>query len=269
MKIVVTGASGLLGSRLLHILSKKHNVIGTYFKNKQNNSIKLDLNNASDTYNTISAINPDIVIHCAYKTENPEQNVYNMTKNIYTASKNISAKFVFLSTDLVFDGEQGNYAETSIPTPITEYGKWKYKAEGLIDTNPDIIVRTSLIYSRHTAASHEKFIIRNLKNNEKVPLFYDSFRCPILDDDLSLCIAKLIDIDFSGIMHIAGPQKISRYDFALFLAKWRNYDTRLFDPISVTHSKNHIPKDCSLNITKFTKTCGIMPRSVTEVFNNV
>ena len=140
MKIVITGSTGLLGSKLVQKLSNDNQLYPIYNTNPSNhaNSLKLNINNVNEVTKAISDIKPDVLIHCAAMThvDQCEQNPdiadkinHQGTVNIINSVKKTGSHLLFVSTDYVFDGEKGDYIETDIAHPINVYGKTKLDAE--------------------------------------------------------------------------------------------------------------------------------------------
>lgn len=267
MKVLVTGISGILGSALAEI---DRNIIGTYNKNKpniENKSIFLDITDIDKVLMELIKEKPDIVIHTAaltdvdycedHKEEAFSTNVIG-TKNILEACKKIDAKIVFMSTDFVFDGLKGLYKETDLVNPISYYSKTKVECENIVRAYKNhIIVRTGVIYGKGTK-KFVNFVIDSLKNKQKIKVVLDHFNSPTLNFDLAKAILKLLNKNFIGTIHLAGSERISRYDFALNIAYVFGLDNNLIVPIKSSDfdQKARRPKDSSLNVEK-AKNLGI------------
>ena len=139
MKIFIIGASGLVGSNCLYYFNKNNwNCVGTHFSYQAANTVYFDTLNLHnhDNYD-IEAFQPDVIVHCGalthvdycehHEAESYEKTVHS-TKNIIELSKKINAKLVFISTDYIFDGENGPYDEDAKPNALSLYGKHKLEA---------------------------------------------------------------------------------------------------------------------------------------------
>lgn len=285
-KILITGISGLLGGNFGRLFSKKYEITGTFnsfnpisdkykqfFRGYKNiDLIQHDLKNEEKTGNILRKISPDILLHTAGITdniysENHPFECFNTNvkpiKNIALLCKKIGTKLVYISSDLVFDGRVGNYNEEDKLNPISNYGRSKMMAEKIIIDNIQtaIIIRTSLIYGfspKGNRSENEKLYNR-AKSGEKISLFSNEYRCPIWVNDLSTAIYLLLQKKVEGIFHVAGPEKISRYDFGCSILNRIGYSNIKPSKASIEDYKgspNRAP-DLSLNINKLLNTISI------------
>jgi len=265
MKILITGVSGQLGGELYKI--SEYENYGTYLsnlpKNIGKNMNKVDIAKFDDIFNFIKRIKPDWVIHCAALRnvdlceENKElawkSNVIG-TENIVGACKKFGVKMVYVSTDYVFDGNNGAYKEEDIPNPVNFYGKTKIIGEWLVrNVEYFLIVRPSMIIS-NTPGNYVDFTINGLKNGG-ISGATDIKSSPTLVSELAEAVITAIEKDLSGIYHMAGDEMVSRYDFMRMVAKNFGYDSDLVKPTTSVELKFKAkrPKDTSLDITKSKK----------------
>jgi dTDP-4-dehydrorhamnose reductase len=269
MKILITGASGLYGSKLAEIaISKKHQVYAIHNQHTTAYGIPIgiDISNKDKIDAELKRVQPEIVVHAASLTDvdkcelNKElawkTNVEG-TRNITQAAKNNSAYFLYISTDYVFDGEKGNYKETDLPSPINYYGYTKLKAEEYIKKNAGeyCIVRTSVIYGANPAAGKINFalwLLKKLENKEQTKIFIDQWNSPTLNSSLVEMTLEIAERQLTGLYHLSGATRISRYEFATSLAKTFNLDANLLVPTvsSQLSFPAKRPKDSSLNTNK-------------------
>ena len=218
MKILVTGANGMLGQDLCPILEDEgHEVIETDIHN-------LDITNEQEVIETFLDIEPDIVIHCAAYT-----NVDEAEKDIETARKinvlgteniaKISAKLdiamVYISTDYVFDGNNTKpYLPTDITNPQNNYGLTKLEGEKAVQKHCKkyFIVRTSWLYGIYGKNFVETML--SLKDKPELKVVDDQIGCPTWTIELSNGISKIIETEDYGIYHICGSGQTSWYNFA-------------------------------------------------------
>jgi len=131
-------------------------------------------------------------------------------RNVAAAAARAGARLIHVSTDLVFDGEHGApYREEDEPRPISAYGRAKLEAERLVD---GLIVRTSLLYGKDEPGPQER-----LATDPKATFYVDEIRCPTRVDELAGALLELAGADVSGVLHVAGPEAVSRLEFARFL----------------------------------------------------
>lgn len=227
--MAIIGASGFIGRSLHKQLAKKYTVTGTCYPREISGLYFLDITQATEVNKFIHKTSPDIVIHLAAITDLDlcERNKKLATdthvlgtQNLVNTCQNKSIKFVYFSTDNVFDGKKGNYNEKDIPNPINVYGKTKLAGEQEVQKLKNaIILRTSMPFG---IESNGKFIngtIEKLKNKQLVTAFTDMIRSPTEMSDLTQAVHTLIESDFSGIIHCVGSSKLSMYDAALEIAE--------------------------------------------------
>jgi len=260
-KILIIGASGFLGNKLIEVFSKEFEVLGTYNSKKKEKLIQLDISNEAQVKETIEKINPDIIMLTAAETNVDlcETNVQHAEKVNIKGVENVTKccgniKLVYYSTDSVFDGEKGNYVETDVPNTVNFYGKTKLMAEEAVKKlNNFLILRTCMLYSDQSESP--KFInwlIRNLNENKKVNVVIDLFATPTLIDDLATASLELIRKDRTGIYHVAGATALSCYDMATTVAEVFGFDKSLINPVKDIELKRAAkrPKFSTLNISK-------------------
>lgn len=270
MKILITGANGLLGSNLCSIYSKNNEVIATSntkptFSNCFN--YKLDITKPEELI-LIEKIKPYLIIHCAalvnvdYCEEHPEEaELVNTigTKNIALAAKKSGSYLIHISTDAIFDGQKGDYSEIDKPNPINIYARTKLEAEKEVQSIGDnyALVRTN-IYGwnrKKNQKSLAEWMLDKLESREKMPAFKDVLYSPILVNNLAEAILELYGMRFNGIINIAGSESCSKLAFAYRLSEVFGLDKKLILPASVDELKLKAKrsKNMSLNVEKAQK----------------
>ena len=238
MKVLITGANGLLGQHLTKLLlDKNYQVIATSrggsrlpFEPSGNYTYySMDIANAFDTYAVMNREKPDVVVHAAAMTNvdecelQPEQcdriNVQG-TAQILTDAESFSSHFIFISTDFVFDGEQGNYSEDDETLPISLYGFTKLQAESMVQTSdlPFAIVRTCLVYGnllKGTRSNIVSWVKDSLEQGKTIQVVSDQVRTPTYVGDLAKGIALIIEKKATGFYHISGKDWLTPYDIAI------------------------------------------------------
>jgi len=268
-KILITGASGFLGYHLLRSsYAKGFDVFGLYNSGtisfEYSTNLQVDLRNYIDMGNIIDDIEPDIVIHAAALTDanlcqnnkelSFELNV-EVTRNLAGICCDYQMPFVFTSTDLVFDGTKGNYNEEDTPNPLMVYGEHKLLAEQEVERvySSALIARCPLMFGALEASSKNYFsnFIKNLREGKSNKLFYDEYRSVCGGKSIAEGILHLCE-EVSGIVHLAGAERVSRYDLGVAIADAFRLDKSLWESCSQKDIQMSAPRpaDVSLNIQK-------------------
>jgi dTDP-4-dehydrorhamnose reductase len=155
----------------------------------------------------------DAVVHTAYRHGGPDEWSTNVDGSAVVAAAASACRLVHLSSDLVFDGARGRYAENDEPAPVNDYGRSKAEAERRVAAiHPGAtIARTSLIYGGDEPGPQERLA------HEGSRFFVDEIRSPVQVGDLAEAVLELLGIDLAGPLHLGGADDVSRYDFALLL----------------------------------------------------
>lgn len=268
MKILVTGASGLLGHKLVQLaINKGHEVYPTYNEHMISFGvpIKLDLASSDKLYKTILQLKPNAIIHAAAYTDVDGCEVnkklawkinVEATKNIARASANIKAHMIYVSTDYVFDGEKGLYSEEDMPNTINYYGYTKLMGEEFVkEYCPKYcIARTSVIYgwAYTNKLNFATWIINSLTKGKDIKIVTDQYVSPTLNINLAEMLLEIAESEITGLFHAAGATRISRYTFAQKLAEIFDLDQGLIKEAKSEEMpwKAKRPKDSSLSVKK-------------------
>lgn len=258
MKILITGANGLLGQHLVKLLidTTAHDIIATgrgssripFPSSPGLNYFPLDITNGIDVISFTEQHHPDVIIHTAAITQVDEceseqvacwdTNV-TATRFLVSAAENINAFFVYISTDFVFDGLDGPYTESAIPGPINYYGSSKLAAEKSVMESGLrwCIVRTVLVYGNIFTGSRNNIISwvrENLEKGKKIKVVSDQWRTPTYVEDLAKGVLLAIDKNATGIFHISGEEMLSPYDMAIVTAEWLDLDKSLIEKVDAS-----------------------------------
>lgn len=231
MKVLLVGASGVLGRGLYNdMILKKFNVLGTYCKHSYDGLFHLDLRDKRSINRVFKFFKPEFIVSTGGLTDvdycetHPKfaQDINVLgTLNLINKAKELKTGFLFISTDYVFDGENGPYRERDKTHPINKYGKTKLDAERLIERNLKdfLIIRTSQLYGYDSKKRNfATKIIHMLQHNKKIYAADDFYSTPTYVGNLSLAIIELIEKKKRGIFHIAGADFISRFDYVNMIA---------------------------------------------------
>lgn len=280
-KLLLTGASGFLGYHLMRVASGRWEIYGlTHLKEFDftgATSIKCDITNYIKLGNYIEDIEPDAVIHTAaisdanfcqqHKELSYLLNV-EATGNLAGICCDYNIPFAFTSTDLVFDGTKGMYTEEDKPNPINTYGEQKAMAEEkVLKIYPGAtIFRLPLMfgYPQASASNYLQKFLLQIKNGEGVTLFTDEYRSIAGAKSISRGILQLFE-ETSGILHLAGTEKLSRYDFGMQVVKIFHVPSAGIKACSQKEIKMAAPRpaDVSLDISRAVQM-GYSPLTVRE-----
>jgi len=271
MKILLTGANGLLGQANTAIFTRESDfeIIQTSFEEKAyidfgNPYEQLDITIKEDVKRVVDFYSPDVVVNCAAYTEvdkcETERELswkinVDGVKNLIIAAKKNNCKIVHYSTDYVFDGRNGPYTEESIPNPVSFYGREKLASENALYTS-DInyaIIRTLVLYGNgvNIKQNFVLWLIQKLKNNEPVNIVTDQISNVTMIDDLAFGSLKIIEKDLKGIYNIAGSDILSRYEFAMKVCEVFDFNKALVNPLITASLSQAAPRPLKSGLTTY------------------
>lgn len=251
-KLLLVGASGLLGSEIIAQAPSGSSIEGTYNPKVDGREIStfhsLDITSKDEVERIFDKLRPDFVIlaaalssleGCERSPELAQKVNVGGTENVAVCCKKSGARLMFISSVYVFDGEKGGrYTEEDAPRPLSVYARTKVEAEGIITSLlPDpVIVRPAVLYGWTPETQRGNFvtmIIRRLRSNEPVNVFMDQYTSPTFSGDLAQAILELSEKDFSGILNVSGPDCITRSECGSIIAEIFNLDKTLLKPVSL------------------------------------
>ena len=268
---LITGATGQLGGHILRQLSlgSDDQEILAISRSPLNADFPasriINLTEKDKLANCIAQYKPTHIIHTGAITAvneaftNPELakeiNV-NATRIIAESRNPQDCRMVFTSTDMVFDGTSPPYREDSSPAPLSQYGNSKLMAEQSLNDMPNTLtIRLPLMYgfaatSRSTTFANQ---IQCLKEGKILNLFTDEFRTPIWLTDAAAALIALAQSDITGILHLGGPQRLSRFDVLTECARILGVQSTAFVEVSrlSIESSEPRPEDLSLDSSRF------------------
>ena len=269
MRILITGASGLLGSNLVLAASDAgHHVMATSRSRPvQLNDVEWRAADVSDPEKAgalLAEMQPDGVIHCAAATDvdrcedNPDWAFAlnrDVARHIAVAAREVGAALVHISTDAVFEGGPGPHAETDEACPINVYGESKLAGEQAVaEVDPQAaIIRTNFYgWSPPGRSSLAEWFLENLRQGKPRPGFTDIVISPLLVNQLAGLLLSVLVAGLSGIYHIASHDAISKYELGVRLAKVFQFEASLIHPVDSEQAglRAARPKDLSLRVGK-------------------
>lgn len=272
--MLVTGGSGYLGRWITSLAASSWDVTATFLTRPSRTPKvqwrRLDVRDQPAVSALIDGLRPRAIIHTAalnpgQGTEFEPVNAAG-TRHVARAAAAVGARLIHVSTDVLFDGQRGSYTEEDAPSPITPYGRSKALAEEAVHASgaDAVVVRTSLLYgpaagTRHSSAGVQdwrrwdrqtRWIVDDLRAGKPVRLFTDELRCPVWVESLASALVELADHRYRGILHLAGPQVLSRYAFGVRLARFHSIDPGGIIPTESRDSGLIRPLDCTLDSSR-------------------
>jgi len=287
-KILITGANGLLGQKLVSLLSIQENVhlIATAsgacrFSIPENVTYQnLDVTNVEDCIFLMDKFQPEALIHAAAmtqvdacETERELCHSINVTgvQNLIQAIGDRNTHFVHISTDFIYQGDEEEYFEDSKVNPLSYYGESKWKSEQLFEKVkfPYSILRTVLVYGVLEDLSRSNIVLwakGALEKGQEINVVDDQYRCPTLAEDLAFACLQVVEKKATGVYHVSGKDFLSILELVFEIADYWSLDKSLINSI-VTSSLNQPakrPAKTKLNINKAIQQFNYQPKSFRE-----
>ena len=248
----------------------------------------MDVTGKNDVSKLIRDVKPDLVIdthalsnvdYCELHPEDAWKINVEGTKNVAESCKVNGCKYIFISTDYVYDGyKTTTYSEKDKPHPINYYGRTKFIAEKVIEAlDMDyIIARTAVLFGASDSFDKLPFpswVIQQLKLKNKIKVVMDQYSNPTLVDNLGEFLLSLYEKDRSGVFNISGKDNISRFEFSKMLAKEFDLDEKLIEPITTAELNQPAkrPQKVALNVSKAEKSSRVQTLGLEEaikIFKN-
>jgi dTDP-4-dehydrorhamnose reductase len=281
MRILVTGSNGLLGQKLVELISTRNEHLIATAKSKlvidlpRGEFHPLDITNRSEVAKVIQEAKPDVVINTAAMTQvdqcETEQDkcwLNNVTavENLVHACEQTKTHFIQVSTDFIFDGTYGPLDETAKPNPISFYGKSKLAAEEAVQkSNTDwAILRTVLVYGVTNDMSRSNIVLwvkKSLEEGKTINVVNDQWRTPTLAEDLAMGCYLAATKKVKGIYNISGDNMMTPYDIAIKTADFFGLDKSLIKQTDSTQFKQPAarPPKTGFIIDKAKRELGYQP----------
>jgi dTDP-4-dehydrorhamnose reductase len=250
-RLLVTGGTGYLGGELL----RRAPAVGTWFTREPpagGDWVQLDVRDSIAVRRELERLRPAAVIHTAYRQDD-RATTLDGAAAVAGAAATVGARLVHVSSDVIFDGSKpGPYTEEDPPSPITDYGRAKAEAERAVRAaHPGgLVVRTSLIYGGPEPSRHERVACEAAQGGGDMAFFEDELRSPVLVADLASALLELAGRDETGILHVAGRDTVSRYEFALLLAQAHGLSRERIPRSRLAGSGVVRPANCALDSSR-------------------
>ncbi len=266
-KILITGASGLLGSTLVPLAqSQRHDVVALHHSTEaigKTTFLSVDLTQSTEVDKILETTQPDCILHCAAatdvercETEKEWAHALNVkaTSHLAQWAKQNKAYLVYISTDSVFNGRKGHYEESDAPDPLNWYARTKLGGEESVRSagGEHLIVRTNLFgWGVGSKLSLAEWVLKGLLKNESFSTFTDVRFNPLFTENLSQLLLDFVTRRAQGTYHVAAQSPCSKHEFAEFISQEFHLPAHL-KPVSVdsVKFKAQRPKDTSLNVQK-------------------
>lgn len=288
VKVFLTGATGLLGEHLIKSLPTKYFLVGTYHRvlprlKKDNVTyMELDLSNLSAMTRIIEKIKPQVILHTAsignvdycenHKKEAKKINI-NATKNLFLVSRVYKSKFVFFSTNAIFDGKNPPYNEESEPNPLDYYGITKTEIENYLQKqSPNtqiLILRLTTMYGWHHPQERKNpvtWFLEELSKNHELKVVDDTYNNFLYAKDAATAVWRLLSAPKDGKYNIAGPETVSRFELAQKAALVFGLPSEKIKPVpsSFFPSLAPRPKNTTFDISKITRDIWFKPKHIID-----
>lgn len=254
MRILITGSNGLLGQKIVkQLVENKIDFCATSLGENRNSNCpiknyqQLDITKKDEIERVVHSIKPSAIINtaamtnvdaCEERVDQCQKINVEAVKLLFDTAKNSNIHFVQLSTDFVFDGENGPYSEGDLRNPLSVYAKSKVDAENLLLEASYLnwsILRTIIVFGEGENLSRSNIVLwakSVLEKGETLSIVDDQFRAPTWADDLAWACIETVKRNATGVFHIAGPETFSIYELVKRVAIYFKYDYSAIQAVS-------------------------------------
>lgn len=274
MRVLITGACGLLGAHVAAFLSARHEVLGVdrnpWWGDRPLRLLQRDLLEPAASEQAVREWQPEWVIHCAALADvdlcerDPQRaHQYNveMTRRLARAV-GTKARLVYISTDGLFHGDRSFATEDWAPSPRTVYGRSKWQAEQEVAqaTANHLIIRTNFFgWSSGRKKTSGEWLYRALRDEEEIILFEDFYFTPIYVVDFVQRLGALLMGGHRGLFHLCGRDRVSKAEFGLAMADLVGFSVKGVRRGSIEAASllANRPRDMSLDSSRFSRQTGL------------
>lgn len=232
MRALVIGASGQVGAALHgHLAARGHSVIGTYHRVPRPGLRLLDLGDVAAVERMIREARPAWVFcpagltHVDFCEDHPQE-AFRNNRDAPAAAARVAAltgaRFVYYSTEYVFDGRAGPYGEDDPPRPLSVYGRSKLEGERAVqEADPRaLVIRTAVVYGPEPQGKNFVYqLLQRARSGQPMTIPADQRSSPTYNQDLAAATAEAAERALSGVLHLAGPIVLDRHAFALTICE--------------------------------------------------
>lgn len=283
-RILVVGANGMLGQRIISFFSCNNNIqlLGCSIEPKPvfNNAdyVYCDLTVREEIKSVVYNFYPDFIVNAAAFTDVDKSETYreqawklNVKGVEYLAEtcRVLDSHLIHISSDYIFDGTSGPYGEKSKPNPLGYYGRTKLASENALKISGAIytILRTNVLYGiANSRPDFVRWVINSLRNGNKIRIVTDQINNPTFMDDLVQAINKVIEFGKEGIYNIGGKEFLSRYKFTQMIVDFFHLDKSLVTPILTPELNQPAPRPLKSGLItlKAETELGYSPHTIPE-----
>ncbi len=286
-RILIVGSNGMLGQRLTeyYLRNEKVELLASSAEDesfiKEVEYRKIDITNKDEVKKLINDFYPDVIINAAAYTnvdgcETNKELAWNINvngvANLAHYAWTCDAHIVHISSDYVFDGENGPYSETDRVHPISYYGRTKLASENTLKGSGVFatIIRTNVLYgpAKYGRPDFVKWVVNSLRENKTIRIVTDQINNPTYIDDLVSAISKIVEYKKEGLYHIGGKEFLSRFDFTIRIADFFELNKDLIVPIKTAELNQDAPRPLKSGLLtlKAEAELGYSPRELEETF---
>ncbi len=283
-RILVFGANGMLGQRTVKFYSNKDDIelLGSSVEDTPvyNNAeyVYCDLTKRDMVKNLIFDFYPDYIINAAAytnvdrsETERESAWKLNVKAVEYLAEtcRVLDSRLIHISSDYIFDGKKGPYAENSKPNPLGYYGRTKLASENALKISGSMhtIIRTNVLYgAADSRPDFVRWVVDSIRSGKQIRIVTDQINNPTFIDDLVQAINKVIEFNKLGVYNIGGREFLSRFKFTEIIADYFNLDKSLIFPIVTSELNQPAPRplQSGLLTLKAETELGYKPTTILE-----
>jgi len=284
-RILIVGSNGMLGQSLCGFYSRQNNIrlLGCSVEKKSLvndlDYIQCDVTKRNEVKKTILDFYPDYIINAsAYtnvdKSETERELAWKINvkgiEYIAESARILDARIIHISTDYIFDGKEGPYAEDEKPNPLGYYARTKLASENALKLSGVLytILRTNVLYGADSngKTGFVRWLVNSLKEGKNVRIVTDQINNPTFVDDLVQAVSKVVDYNKTGIYNIGGREFLSRFEFSEIIADYFGLDKNLIKPITTDELKQPArrPLKSGLITLKAETELGYKPHTIKE-----
>jgi len=283
-RILVIGANGLLGQRLITFYANKGNIelLGCSIEDKPyfdgTPYLRCDMTIRENVKKVIFDFYPDVVINAAAFTNVDQSETERETawkinvkgvEYLTEACRTIDAKIIHISTDYIFNGLNGPYDENAKADPLGYYGRTKLASENALRIGAVTysVIRTNVLYGiANSRPDFVRWVLNSLTDKKQIRVVTDQINNPTFAEDLVQAINKIIELDKYNLYNIGGKDFLNRFEFAVIIADYFNLDKSLILPIFTEELKQPAkrPLKSGLITIKAETELGFKPHSIIE-----